>query len=332
MTPALAVGDWLTLVGREYLDEFVPAGGAAIKFAVPLDESARRSAIDGMADAADRRGLRVTRVDATTTRVHLMDQLFFAISAQVPWREFALALLRPAVAGRGWRLPEPLTEPVAESIARLNGIEAGLVHSDIDQYLSREVMRDARLARDFRFAIAHLCRAAARGGEEGETTREALIGWLTGENRLLSAVRPYHIHTRLNRANARNMLASLLNLLRLLGRPGLLVVLDLARLDVTQNPRDGGRFYTRAAVLDAYELLRQFIDGTDRLAGLVMLVVPSTGFLAEETGGRGVGAYEALKFRIWDEVRDRRLVNPMSALVRLAGDDNGNGNGSGGAS
>lgn len=332
MTPALAVADWLTLVGREYLDEFVPAGGAAVKFAVPLDENARRSTIEGMVDAAVQRGFLVTRVDAAATRVHMMDQLFFAIAAQVPWQELALDLLRPAVAGRGWALPAPLTEPVAESIARLNGIEAGLVHSDIDQYLSREVMRDARLARDFRLAIAHLCRAAARGGEEGETTREALIGWLTGENRLLSAVRAYHIHTRLTRANARHMLASLLNLLRLLGRPGLVVVLDLARLDVTQNPRDGGCFYTRAAVLDAYEVLRQFIDGTDRLAGLVMLVVPGTGFLAEETGGRGVGAYEALKFRIWDEVRDRRLVNPMSALVRLAGDDNGNGNGSGGGS
>ena len=38
MTNAIPVAEWVALLKREYLDGFVAAGGATIKFAVPLDE------------------------------------------------------------------------------------------------------------------------------------------------------------------------------------------------------------------------------------------------------------------------------------------------------
>ena len=34
--------------------------------------------------------------------------------------------------------------------------------------------------------------------------------------------------------------------------------------------------------------------------------------------GRGMGAYPALKFRVYDEIHDQRLVNPMGSLARIA--------------
>jgi hypothetical protein len=74
-------------------------------------------------------------------------------------------------------------------------------------------------------------------------------------------------------------------------------------------------FYTRAAMLDAYEMLRQFIDATDRMKGALVMVMPDAEFL---DGDRGIGTYDALRLRVYDEVRDSRLVNPMGALVRLS--------------
>ena len=47
------------------------------------------------------------------------------------------------------------------------------------------------------------------------------------------------------------------------------------------------------------------------------VVVPAPEFIDTERGTRGMGAYEALMFRVIDEVRDRNLVNPMASLVRL---------------
>jgi len=70
--------------------------------------------------------------------------------------------------------------------------------------------------------------------------------------------------------------------------------------------------------MDHYELLREFIDGIDRLEGCLMVVLANTEFLDEDTAGKGFGIYQALMSRIIDEVRDQTLVNPMASLVRLA--------------
>jgi hypothetical protein len=115
------------------------------------------------------------------------------------------------------------------------------------------------------------------------------------------------------------MFESLLNWLRFLGYTGLLALLDISRVTTHPNPRDGNLYYSRSALLDAYEVLRQFIDSTGKMQGCLILVSPEMAFVDQETFGRGFGAYEALKFRIMDEVRDRELVNPMSSLVPISG-------------
>lgn len=147
---------------------------------------------------------------------------------------------------------------------------------------------------------------------------QVLTDWLTGRNTAISAVKPYLIFNRINRASARHFFESLLRWIRFAGYTGILVVLDIARVTVARNPKDGQLYYTKAAVLDTYEVLRQFIDGTDRLNGCLIVVVPDVAFLDEDPFGRGIGVYPALKFRVFDEIRDRKLVNPMASLVRLS--------------
>ena len=38
-TPPLPLSEWLSVIEREYLTDFVPAGGAAVKFAILEDEA-----------------------------------------------------------------------------------------------------------------------------------------------------------------------------------------------------------------------------------------------------------------------------------------------------
>lgn len=99
---------------------------------------------------------------------------------------------------------------------------------------------------------------------------------------------------------------------------GTVVLIDITRLAVGKNPKDDRIYYTTAALLDAYEVLREFIDATDRLAGCMIVVVADASFLEEDVWGRGMGRYQALQFRIYDEVHDQRHANPMGSLVRLA--------------
>ena len=62
-------------------------------------------------------------------------------------------------------------------------------------------------------------------------------------------------------------------------------------------------------------MLRQLIDNTDELSHCCVVVVAAPEFTSD--GNRGIDAYQALKLRIYDEVRDRNRDNPYSSLVRL---------------
>lgn len=103
--------------------------------------------------------------------------------------------------------------------------------------------------------------------------------------------------------------------------------LDISRC-LMQRPKpkdqqDDSRYYTLAMTLDTYEVLRQCIDATDELEFCFLVVIAPPAFLHPDDR-RGVYTYDALRMRIWDEVRDRQRVNPFSTLIRLSpGPDSG---------
>jgi len=105
------------------------------------------------------------------------------------------------------------------------------------------------------------------------------------------------------------------------GKNGLVLAIDIARC-LIQRPRprdlqDESRYYSLAMTLDTYELLRQCIDATDETEFCLTTVIAPPAFLHPDDR-RGVYGYDALRMCLWDEVRDKQRVNPLSTLVRLA--------------
>ena len=312
--------EWLEVIRQEYLETFIPDGGSALKIAVPRDALARDMVSVGLAQSGSDLGFLVVQVDAADTRVHMMDQLFFEIADQVPWRPLSEKVVTKLAHDRMFKAPQNSDGPISDRLAAANDLSTRSIVQELRPAIERGIARHRRLSQDFRVAMSHLCRAELAGGEDGAMCIRTIIEWLNGTNNRVSAVRPYNIFNRITRTNARYLFESMLHWLRLAGYPGLLLVLDTTRLTVARNPKDGKTYYTKAAVLDAYEVLRQFIDATDRLHGCLIVVVPDVAFLEEEQvpRSRGIGQYEALKFRVIDEVRDRRLTNPMASLIRLS--------------
>ncbi|MEI6621258.1 MAG: BREX system ATP-binding domain-containing protein [Actinomycetes bacterium] len=308
--------DWVSFMEANYLQDFIADGGASIKFAVPLGDTDRDEMIGSLVEAAARHRFMPVQVDASITRFHMIDQVFFAIAKQIPWQGLARNYVIAQARHEGYRLTEDPGDSLLQSISELNDTDGEMLLNELRGRLSRTVYRDPSLAKDFRVAMMQFCLAELLGGEEGAAKRAAVLEWITGENRLISAVKPYGIFSRINRNNARFLLESLFAWVRSNGWNGTVVILDTASLTLPRRP-ETGLFYTKLTLLDSYEVLRQFIDSTDRLAAVLMVVLPSSEFLDSESGGRGMGAYEALKFRVYDEVRDRRLVNPMASLMRL---------------
>jgi len=136
----------------------------------------------------------------------------------------------------------------------------------------------------------------------------------------ISGLTHHLIFQKVNRHNARAILGSTANWLRLVGRAGLVVVVDVSGYAIGRaepspdNPKP--RAATKATVTDAYEMMRQFIDATDELSGVLLVFLAGPEFVTDDT--RGMRLYPALETRLVDDVRDRRRANPLAPMVRIA--------------
>ena len=321
MTNAIPLRDWLEVMESEYLTSFVPDGGASVKFAVTPDElkADLRAAVT---ERCAKKGMLLVSLDAATRRAHMPQDLFHGFASSVDWREAARRMILKLAKDRVYRIEgiDPHSDGnIFESIANANGLELQFILDYMRPQIQERVFRESRMAKDFRIAMSHLCEL--ENSREGEPYRgQPIIDWLTGSNTRISSVRPFSIYTSINRTTARHFFESALFWLHHVGYPGTIILLDNSRVTLARNPRDGLRYYTRAMVLEHYELLREFVDTTDRLTATFLVVVTSSDFLEEEAGSRnrGFGIYQALMTRVIDDVRDRNLVNPVASLVRLS--------------
>jgi hypothetical protein len=313
----LNADDYARFLAREYLADYLPAGGAAVKVAVVGDGGAADRLESALGAAVAEHNDLFVRISAESVRVHMIDQIFFAISRVVDWESLAAASVRSAYADASFPVPDGAGLTVAE-ISRHHDVDARELYRSIRRRLERSLLDNPLIVTEMGRAILRLAQAKLGAGDIDETEHEAVLGWLRGELRSITTVRSALIYTRIGRHNARAMLASTTALLLAAGYRGLVVCFDYGRLAEARRPpveARSGVYYSKAAVLDAYEVLRQFIDATDELRGVLVIAIVPPDLMTDEA--RGLPAYTALQLRVADEVRDRRRANPFAALVRL---------------
>ncbi len=312
-TPPLPLADWLSVMEREYLSAFVPAGGAAVKFAI-LDDEAIGTAAERLVKLGQAHAMVTVPVEAGRTRIHLMQELFFAIARALPWDSLVQRYLEALFGAHDYAWPRP-GEPMAiTDLAATFAVTPNLLAQRVDQWLTADVWEDRRLAQDFRAALLSLCLSRLEAG--GWARAAPVEQWLRGEKVPPASLRTAGISVRLSRTNARAMLASLCHFLRKAGVAGLLVVLDVRQLAKTEAAA-GMLRYSPAAVMDTYEVLREIIDDTESLPGLFVAVLADAA-LATGDPRRALGQYAALQMRVWPDVRPGDRQNPMAPLVWLA--------------
>ena len=211
-----------------------------------------------------------------------------------------------------------MTDISVEAVAAHHQVDPAELTRDVNRQLQQDVFHDYAMVQEFRVAMLRLCQAQLRTGQVTEAEHAAVLDWLRGELRQIAALRSAMIFRRIGRHNARQLLFSLAHWLAANDHAGLLVELDVRRFGFARRPQieeRHGNYYTKAALLDGYELLRQLVDNTDELAHCCVVVVAAPEFTSDPN--RGVDAYQALKLRIHDDVRDRNRDNPYSSLIRL---------------
>ena len=315
MANTILVEEWLPVIQNEYLRRFVRRGGAAVKFAVLPEESQRKELVTSLKEIAEGENFCFVSVDVATTKAHMVDKMFFAISHQIPWDDLTLSFLRSSL-GKDYFIPED--QPLSiEALASANGLDTKEMRQRINIKLQNILYRDHRMTLEFRIAMIRLCQAQIEPQGTVPGAVDAVKQWLRGELRLISTLKSALIFQKIGRHNARDMMYSLCHWLHLADKAGLVVTIDISRYlePRKQKGADESLYYGSAAILDGYEVLRQFIDSTDELEFCLVMVLAPPSFLDDES--RGVERYDALRLRIWDEVHDLKRVNPLSSLVRL---------------
>ena len=323
MSNTISIHEWLEFVDDEYLSTFIKDGGASVKFAVTPDEMK-----SDLYEAVKARCLDLNYVfvelDAAKIemRAHMPQDIFFSLASQIDWRLLARRLVLSLAAQNGYQVEDidlSSTGNLIDVIARANDLDPPFVRLTMNRAIQNSVYRNQKMSRDFRVCMSHLCLMSGESTMPGHYADQPLLDWLAGTNKLIGGVKPFTIRTVINRTTARYFIESALYWVQYVGYAGTVILLDNSRVTLAGKPKppDGKKYYTKAMTTEHYELLREFIDGVDRLSGALLVVVTNYEFL-DENSARGYGIYPALRTRIMDDVRDRNLVNPVASLVRLS--------------
>jgi P-loop Domain of unknown function (DUF2791) len=309
---------WLELMTSDYFETYVATGGSVVKFVVAADPPTRVSLTESLGHLADANGFQSFVLDGSLTKLHFMHTLFHEIARQLDWDVVADAYLKLCFRKLG--IAEvPSTFPVdLDQIARTSGIGRDSLVSRLASTLRADLVEDYAMSHEFRTAVLNLCLSRVnRHDGPVSTYGPAVVRWLRGETQHISELRDAKLFGKVARNNARALLISLAHMLRKIGRRGTFISLDISRyLSASRfSDRVAGNYYTPASVVDLYELLRQFVDEQGSMEG-IFIVVLATPELVSDTS-RSLDRYQALKMRIFDDVRVRSKQNLLAPMVRL---------------
>ncbi|MCL5974029.1 MAG: BREX system ATP-binding domain-containing protein [Ferrimicrobium sp.] len=301
----------------QYLNSYILEGGATVKFCVGEPGSLMRIEVR-LSNSAREANMVTVAVDAARTKVHMIDQLFSAVARTLDWDQLARTAVNRVCHSLGYEVPAGNSRITLAELAELYGYDTRELLRDVNRGFQTDIFKDYAMVQDFRIAMIRLCQFEFKTGQVTDAEADAIKAWLHGELGQISLLRNTRIFRRITRTNARSMLFSLVRWLTKNGHTGLLLTLDLQQFF---RPRylettDVSLRYTRASIIDTYESLRQLIDNTDEFQHMVTLVCLPPEFVSDRT--RGLDLYQALKLRIYDEIRDETRDNPFGTLVRLA--------------
>jgi hypothetical protein len=314
---AFAPEDWLASLRSEYLGSFVKDGGAAIKVVILPTPHGAAALAQRLSAEAHEHGFITASVDGAGCKVHLLHNLFWEIARQVDWDRLAREFVRRQMLEAGLALGADGALNV-EAVARASDQDATIVRQDMRLALTKNLMRDRRLSRQFRLGVLMLCQALLEPDELRLELAAHVRAWLRGELPRISSLRQAFIHQKIDRHSARTMILSMPAFVRKAGYEGVMATIDISRYALPKPLDDGRNRYSKSAALDMWETLRQFIDGADDLSGGLFVFLAGRELV--EDAERGLRSYNALHLRLTDDVRDRRRPNPLAPMVRIQED------------
>ena len=304
--------DFLTKFWEDnYLAEYIPNGGSRIQFITGRRGSGKTHLIEYFLSRA--KNYITVSFSARNIWMHDFKELFFEVMRQCDFEECLRRCGEVIISELGLPLND-IKGSFTDYLTAKN-INDPITKREIRVQLNKMFMQNPLIDYNFGYACALLT-----GGQLGhplleEPARDTLMGWLAGRAGIkLSVLRGLGMSpVRIAKHNARHMLRSLVEVIRIAGYHGLIIAIDDLDILTSRDSMEDIR-YTRLKREDAYESMRELIDEIDSLRNVFFLFAFDRGLINDSVCG--IKSYQALWFRIQNEIQSDR-VNRFSNMIDL---------------
>lgn len=287
---------------EHYLADYVAAGGSKVKFFIGKAGAGKTHALLLLLAEARRMGYLTVYADARQVRLNKFDSLYQAVLDGVDVAGLVAGYAKTVVESLGYPAGQIPAGQDFFTWAQAQGRAAETLRREVQEKLDA-LYHDRKINHNFALAFTQLCADHLGARRLAPEQREILSDWLKGRPLPAKALKPLRIFARIDKYNARLMMASFLHLLRLCGRRGLCAAIDSLEALLERGP-EGRALYGRAARNEVYESLRQLVDDFADFEGAFFVFAGRPELIHDEKGG--LKSYEALWMRIQSEVSGAR--------------------------
>lgn len=300
---------WLDHLRDHYLANYIADGGSKVKVLVGGKGTGKTHLLRCVLQDAKSVGYQTVYLSAREYRLNDLLGFYRAIVKQLDKEQLVKGLCQLVLKKLGYGQYDD-RDNILSILTEDQGLTRDLAVHEIKRAIGL-TLRDVDFGSSFRAFAHHVISNRLISGNE-ESVRVALR-WLSGEKLERHHKQATLLFERLQKANARYWLNSLIRLLHLAGMSGLVVAIDDLEAMTERHPETRRFKYTASAIKDTCELFRQIIDDVELLDHFLLLLAGRRDMIEDDR--RGFKSYEALWMRLQTGLLPIDRFNPLADIV-----------------
>ena len=304
---------------EKYLQEYIRNGGSKIKFVTGRTGSGKTHFLRLMMAVAREEHYKTVWFSAKDIWMHDFKEIYVEIFHQCDLLSCLEAASGSLIREMGY---DPQDIPAGMKFIDYlsqNGEGDAVTKREIRAQLRRFFLENPMMDNNFALACSMLTGSILGYPILEEQNQELLLSWLEGDRSIkLSQLRALDFYpSRITKYNARHMLRSLAEVVRMGGFSGLFIAIDNMEILTSRSSLEAVQ-YTKMKREDTYESIRQLIDDIDSMKNIMFVYAFDRELIDNENAG--LKSYQALWMRIQNEIVGERFnrFTDMVDLDRLA--------------
>ena len=257
---------------EKYLREYVKNGGSKIKFITGRPGSGKTPFLRLMTSIAAKENYKTVWFSARGIWMHDFKEVYVEILHQSDLLDCLELLGRQVIRDMGFDYSEiPAGMKFFDYLSE-NSMGDAMNKREIRTLLKQMFLDNPMLDNNFALACSMLTGSILGYPILEDTSRDMLLAWLEGDRTVkLSQLRSLGFYpSRITKFNARHMLRSLAEVIRLSGFSGLFIAVDDLEILISRSSLEPVH-YTKMKREDTYESIRQLIDDIDSMRNIMFV-------------------------------------------------------------